>query len=189
MSSASSARAWVRRLPVHMRGLAGDAWRYGWVSLPLAALWVLAAMRLFVDPTPRIPLLFNWSASLPYHVAWLERGVSRLNRGDLVLYSFAGKAAGHYPGLARQPFFKIVAGLPGDRIRVEDRNVFVGGNFVGFAKLRTFDGWPLTPVQVAVVPAGHYYVRGSAADSFDSRYSEAGFVSADEVIGKVTPWL
>ncbi|MCK7499553.1 MAG: hypothetical protein MZW92_61000 [Comamonadaceae bacterium] len=45
-----------------MRGLAGDARRYGWVSLPLAALWILAAMRLFVDPTPRIPLLFNWSA-------------------------------------------------------------------------------------------------------------------------------
>lgn len=160
--------------------------------IPLAVLfviWVLAFQRLFVDPVPRVPLLVNWTASLPYHVAWLERGVTRFDRGDFVLYAFSGKAVADYPGLARQPFFKIVAGLPGDAIRVEERNVFVADRYVGFAKLRTFDGRPLTPVRAPLVPAGHYYVHGTGADSFDSRYAEAGFVAAGEIIGKVRPWF
>ncbi len=160
--------------------------------IPLAVLfviWVLAFLRLFVDPVPRVPLLVNWSASLPYHVGWLERGATQFDRGDFVLYAFAGKAVSDYPGLAGQPFFKVVAGLPGDPIRVEHRNVFVADGYVGFAKLRTFDGRSLTPVESSVVPAGHYYVRGSGADSFDSRYREAGFVTPAEIIGKVTPWF
>ena len=115
--------------------------------------------------------------------------MTAFDRGDFVLYTFSGKAVADYPGLAGQPFFKIVAGLPGDPIRVEDRNVFVAGGYVGFAKLRTFDGRPLTPVKSPVVPAGHYYVRGTGADSFDSRYQEAGFVAPAQIVGKVTPWL
>ncbi len=160
--------------------------------LPLAVLfviWVLAFQRLFVDPVPRVPLLVNWTASLPYHVAWLERGVTQFDRGDFVLYAFSGKAVADYPGLAGQPFFKIVAGVPGDPIRVEDRNVFVADGYVGFAKLRTFDGRPLSPVESPVVPAGRYYVRGTGADSFDSRYREAGFVAPAQIVGKVTPWF
>lgn len=171
-----------------MVALARD--RKAW--LPLGALfviWLLAFLRLFVDPTPRLPLLFNWTRSLPYRVAWLERGVTQLDRGEFVLYAFSGKAVADYLGLASQPFFKIVAGLPGDPIRVEERNVFVANEYVGFAKLRTFDGRPLTPVASSVVPAGHYYVRGTGADSFDSRYQEAGFVAPREIIGKVTPWF
>lgn len=160
--------------------------------IPLAlvlVIWLLAYLRLFVDATPRLPLLFNWSGSLPYHVAWLERGVTQFNRGDFVLYAFSGKAVADYPGLAGQPFFKIVAGLPGDPIRVEERNVFVADGYVGFAKLRTFDGRPLRPVESAVVPSGHYYVRGTGADSFDSRYQEAGFVAPAQIVGRVTPWF
>lgn len=160
--------------------------------IPLAVLfviWVLAFQRLFVDPVPRVPLLVNWTASLPYRIAWLERGVTQLERGDFVLYAFSGKAVADYPGLAGQPFFKIVAGVPGDPIRVEDRNVFVADGYVGFAKLRTFDGRPLRPVESAVVPSGHYYVRGTGADSFDSRYQEAGFVAPAQIVGRVTPWF
>lgn len=160
--------------------------------VPLALLfviWVLACLRLFVDATPRLPLLFNWSASLPYRLAWLDRGVTQFERGDFVLYAFSGKAIADYPGLAGQPFFKIVAGLPGDPIRLEDRNVFVSDRYVGFAKPRTVDGRSLTPVASQVVPTGHYYVRGTGADSFDSRYQEAGFVAPDQIIGKVRPWF
>ena len=109
--------------------------------------------------------------------------------GDFVVLRFSGKAQVAYPGLRRQPFFKIVAGVPGDPILGADRNVFVGGNYVGFAKLRTFDGRALNPVERSVVPAGHYYVRGTSPDSFDSRYQEAGFVARAEVIGKVIPWF
>ncbi len=186
------------RLPRKERGL-GLLWRSmaamahdRKARIPLAVLfviWVLAFQRLFVDPIPRVPLLVNWTASLPYRVAWLERGVTQFDRGDFVLYAFTGKAVSEYPGLAGQPFFKIVAGVPGDPIRLDDRNVFVANDYVGFAKLRTFDGRSLTPVDSTVVPAGHYYVRGTDADSFDSRYQEAGFVAPDQIVGKVRPWF
>lgn len=187
MSSASCACAWVRRLPVHMRGLAGDARRYGWVSLPLAALWVLAAMRLFVDPTPRIPLLFNWTPSLPYRIAWLSGPQDTYARGDYVVFRFEGEAQYAYPGLRGQPFFKIVAGVAGDAVTVRDRNVFVGGDYVGFAKVHSFDGRTLEPIAQGRIPAGTYYMRGTSPDSFDSRYRASGLVKARQILGRVIP--
>jgi conjugal transfer ATP-binding protein TraC len=52
----------VRRLPAaHARAL-----------VPLRAglrVWGFAYARVFVDPTPRVPVLFNWTPSLPYSVA------------------------------------------------------------------------------------------------------------------------
>lgn len=152
------------------------------------AILGLAETRLLISPTPIIPLLFNWTPSLPYHVAWLERGAS-VGRGDYVLYSFDGPAAAIYPGLRRQPFFKRVAGEAGDPVSVDGRNVYVRGEYVGFAKVRTSEGRSLSPVSAGVVPAGHLYVHGAGADSLDSRYVEGGFVPLDAVIGKVHPWF
>lgn len=165
----------------------GNRWSLVGLAI-LWAIWTIALFRLFVDHTPRIPLLFNWSGSLPYHVAWLERGAT-VARGDFVVYSFEGRAAKDYPGLTRQPFFKVIAGAPGDSISLDGRNVYVAGAFAGFAKLRTMDGRMLTPVSASHVPGGHYYVRGTGADSLDSRYSEGGFVPVGAVIGKVHPWF
>jgi conjugal transfer pilin signal peptidase TrbI len=170
-----------------MRGLAGDAWRYGWVSVPLAALWILAAMRLFVDPTPRIPLLFNWSPSLPYRVAWLSGPAHSYARGDYVVFRFEGEAQYAYPGLRHQPFFKIIAGVAGDAVTVRDRNVFVGGDYVGFAKLHSFDGRALEPIAQGRIPAGTYFMRGTSSDSFDSRYRASGLVSVSQIRGRVIP--
>lgn len=155
----------------------------------LLGVWTLAFVRLFDDPTPRIPVLINWTASLPYHVAWLERDPVGLKRGDFILYSFDGLAARDYPGLKRQPFFKLIAGVPGDAIRVDGRNVFVNEAFVGFAKLRTMDGRALHPVSPAAVPGGHFYARGTGVDSLDSRYAEGGFVAVGSIIGRVHPWF
>lgn len=161
-----------------------------WVPLAfVSAIWAMALVRLFVEPSPYSPLLFNWTPSLPYHVAWLTRDVSTLNRGDFVLYAFSGKASADYPGLANQPFFKLVAGLPGDQVRVDGRNVWVGDEYVGFAKLKTSDGRPLSPIKASAVPEGFLYVRGTSMDSFDSRYDEAGLVSRRALIGKVVPWF
>ena len=45
-----------------------------WVVLLLAGIWGLAYVRLFIDPTPRVPLLFNVTPSLPYTVALVRPG-------------------------------------------------------------------------------------------------------------------
>ncbi|TXG80673.1 MAG: conjugative transfer signal peptidase TraF [Thermomicrobiales bacterium] len=180
----SSAFASVRR---GSRQIVEDR-RSLWPTVLVMGLLLLAFARLFLSATPILPLLFNWTPSLPYHVAWLERGAT-IKHGDFVLYSYGGPLASKYPGLRGQPFFKVVAGEPGDPIRVDGRNVYVRERFVGFAKLRTMDGRPLNPVAATKVPESHIYVRGSGADSLDSRYVEGGFVPQSAIIGRVHPWF
>lgn len=169
--------------------------RRWYLYLPVFAIWALAYVRLFLDPTPRLPIVFNWTPSLPYRVAYITTfGVSwtqpvqpTLHRGDYILFAFAGDAQQHYPGLRGQPFFKIVRGLPGDTITVQDRMVLINGESVGHAKAQTFDHRGLDPIQPTVIPPGSYYVQGSSPDSFDSRYRSSGLVRAEQVIGLVRP--
>lgn len=161
--------------------------RRWYLYLPVAAIWGLAYTRLYLDPTPRLPVLFNWTSSLPYRVALVHYGPHRLERGDYIVFSFAGEAQATYPGLRGQPFFKQVRGLPGDRVTVEERAVAVNGEVVGVAKSQAFDRRPLEPIAATVIPPGHYYVQGTGPDSFDSRYRSSGLVRADQVIATVTP--
>ncbi|WP_051243233.1 conjugative transfer signal peptidase TraF [Azohydromonas australica] len=163
-------------------------WR--WLAyLAVLGIWVLAGLRLLADPVPRLPLLFNWTPSLPWRVAWLHRGVLPAARGELVLYAFDGAAADSRPGLRHQPFFKVVRGLPGDVVTVRGREVSVNGQAVGVALERTRGQRPLEPIAPGAIPPGHYYVQGTSPDSFDSRYRAGGLVPAGQVIGTVTPLL
>ena len=170
----------LRGLFVHMR----LRW---YLYAPVLAVWAFAYARLFVDPTPRLPLLFNWTPSLPYHVAWMLSSTAPPQRGDLVVFRFQGPAQLRYAGLRDQPFFKRVCGLPGDVVTVQDRLVQVNGAFVGLAKTHAFDHQPLAPIAPLVIPADHYFVQGTAADSFDSRYQDSGLVRAEQVLGVVVP--
>ena len=107
--------------------------------VPIFAVWGFAYARLFVDPTPRVPVLFNWTPSLPYSVAVMHYGPHDLQRGDYIVFAFAGEARTDYPGLGGQPFFKIVRGLPGDTVTVSGRTVAINGQVVGTAKTHAFD--------------------------------------------------
>lgn len=161
--------------------------RRWYLYLPVAAIWCMAYIRLYIDPTPRLPVLFNWTASLPYRVALVRYGPHTLERGDYIVFSFAGQAQETYPGLRDQPFFKRVRGLPGDVVTVEGRAVAVNGEIVGLAKTQAYDRRPLAPIAATVIPPGHYYVQGTGPDSFDSRYRSSGLVRADQVIATVVP--
>ena len=158
-----------------------------YLYLPVFAVWAFAYARVFIDPTPRVPVLFNWTPSLPYSVALVQYGPHTLQRGDYVVFAFAGEAQSAYPGLHGQPFFKIVRGMPGDVVTVEGRVVAINGEFVGQAKAHTYDRRPLEPIAATVIPPGHYYVQGTSPDSFDSRYRASGLVRAEQVLGTVVP--
>lgn len=173
-------RCQVADFLLHMR----QRW---YLYLPVFVVWALAYTRVFIDPTPRVPLLFNWTASLPYRMAWLTQASHPLQRGEFVIFAFAGEARAVYPGLNAQPFFKVVRGLPGDVVTVSGRTVSVNGTVVGTAKTHAFDKRPLEPIAPTVIPPGHYYVQGTGADSFDSRYRSSGLVRADQVLGTVLP--
>jgi conjugal transfer pilin signal peptidase TrbI len=175
------------RLARHLADFAGHLRAQWLLYLPVFAIWGFAYLRLFVDPTPRVPVLFNWTPSLPYCVALVRWRPHELQRGDFVVFAFAGEARNDYPGLNGQPFFKIVRGLPGDVVTVSGRIVAVNGQVVGTAKTHAFDHRPLDPIAPTVIPPGHYYVQGTSADSFDSRYRASGLVRAEQVLGTVLP--
>lgn len=171
-----------------MRNFLTHARQRWYLYLPLALIWTLAMARIFVDPMPHVPLLFNVTPSLPYTVAFIERRTGAIARGDYVIYAFGGAATRHFPGLARQPFFKRVAGIGGDEVRVEGRRVLVNGVDVGQAKqFATVSKLPLEPIEPSVIPPHYFYMQGTSPDSFDSRYRISGLVHASDVIAVVRP--
>lgn len=179
--------SWLR---AGARQLYADLRRRWYIAALLAAIWALALVRVFVHHVPVLPVLFNWTPSLPYKVAVVAYGSASLARGDLVIYAFEGPAGrSAYPGLRRQAFFKRIAGVAGDVVSVNGRDVFVNGAFVGRAKTRAFDRRPLEPIMATVIPHGQLYVQGTSVDSFDSRYSLSGLVRVQDVRAKVIPVL
>ena len=121
-------------------------------------------------------------------------------RGDLVVF--------HYPVDPKQVFVKRVVGVPGDRLRIANKQLFRNGAAVAepYAIHATSyqdpyrDNFPSAPngpipqpglamlsanVQgnEVIVPAGKYFVMGdNRDDSLDSRYW--GFVSDAEIVGR-----
>lgn len=144
--------------------------------------WLVTLAVLVLYAAAKYWLWVNLSPSLPYHLVWLERGASPA-RGELMIYRFAGEPLPGLGPLDRMPFFKRVAGLPGDPIRVEDRVVSVAGIRIGYAKRRTHAGLPLDPLPSGVIPEGYLFAQGESRDSFDSRYAQSGLVSQDRVLG------
>ncbi|HEY1659405.1 MAG TPA: signal peptidase I [Candidatus Sulfotelmatobacter sp.] len=126
---------------------------------------------------------------------------TRIHRGDIIVF--------HYPVNPAQHFVKRVIGVPGDRVRMIDKQVFVNGlplkepyalftqpannlfrdSFPRFdiAAGETPDWWvemrKLVEDGQLIVPQGNYFVMGdNRDDSYDSRYW--GFVPRANIIGR-----
>lgn len=123
-----------------------------------------------------------------------------VKRGDIIVFRF--------PVDIRQTFVKRVIGVPGDRIRIENKQVFLNGkplnepykyhktpyidsyrdNFPGEPNVALSEsGQQMLEQQVrngeVVVPPGSYFAMGDNRDSsLDSRYW--GFVPRENIIGK-----
>jgi len=123
-----------------------------------------------------------------------------VRRGDIIVF--------RYPMDVSQTYVKRVIGIPGDRIRIENKQLYRNGQRVeepyAYHKTDYFDsyrdnfpGIPNTPISDAaqemlekhvvngevVVPPNCYFAMGDNRDSsFDSRHW--GFVPAENIIGK-----
>jgi signal peptidase I len=133
-----------------------------------------------------------WDHLMPYR---------RVQRGDIVVF--------HYPVDPAQHFVKRVIGLPGDRVRLVNKQVLVNGVPLkepyarfsrpaddvfrdNFPRLDVMSGptpeWWLQLRKLVedgqlIVPEGHYFVMGDNRDnSSDSRYW--GFVPQANIIGR-----
>lgn len=126
----------------------------------------------------------------------------QIHRGDIIVF--------HYPVNPAQHFVKRVVGIPGDRIHLVRKRVFVNGQPLKEPYARYFkpepnpfrddfprldvldpginaDWWVQMPKLVEdgqlIVPEGHYFAMGdNRDDSSDSRYW--GFVPRANIIGR-----
>jgi len=134
-----------------------------------------------------------WEWLLPYHP---------IQRQDIIVF--------RYPVNPRQPFVKRVVAVPGDRVRLINKHVYVNGvrqdddyatfnwaqrdkfrdNFPdgGFYGDRISARWFLQAQKLLddnelIVPEGSFFVLGdNRDDSYDSRYW--GFVPAENIVGR-----
>jgi signal peptidase I len=127
----------------------------------------------------------------------------RISRGDVIVF--------HYPVDPKQHFVKRVIGVPGDRIRMINKTVYINGKpltepYVRFLEPPSNlfrDNFPRTDMPIIygmegkwwlemrklvedgelIIPQGHYFVMGdNRDDSQDSRYW--GFVPRENIIGR-----
>jgi signal peptidase I len=125
----------------------------------------------------------------------------RVRRGDIVVF--------HYPVNPAQHFVKRVIGVPGDRVRLVNKQVLVNGtplkeSYVHFSRPANDsfrDSFPRLDVAPGetpewwlqmrklvedgqlIVPEGHYFVMGdNRDDSYDSRY--LGYEPQSNIIGR-----
>jgi conjugal transfer pilin signal peptidase TrbI len=124
----------------------------------------------------------NLTESLPNKVFIIAHGTP-VSRGDYVAYRY--HSGPPYPDGAQ--FVKIVEGVGGDVVTVDDRMVSVNGLYAGYAKPLARSGLPLAPIKAQTLPANTYYVRGTHRDSLDSRYAHVGPIPGADLIGRAIP--
>ena len=114
-------------MPPDLSHRVGTLWRnaramlreHPWLSAIVGLIWLLVVMRVLFWHTPILPIMFNWSDSLPFNVVVVDSLRGPYHRGDLIVFAFRGPAvAAGRPGLNGQALLKYVAGVAGDAITV-----------------------------------------------------------------------
>lgn len=163
-------------------------WRQ--MFLPIAVVLVL---QIFVR------LDVNYTDSLPHNAYITLKGSHwQLKRGDYAVFGFPVEHPAS-PFRKGDHLVKIVAGVPGDRVIIDDEGrvsilsddapglAKLGGTPAGLAKPLSKAGRPLARTTGGIIPPGHYYMYAPHPDSLDSRYAMVGLIEQDAILGKTIP--
>lgn len=164
-----------------------------WVvrSLYRLLIGMVAIAALAVIAMPFFSIGINLDHSLPGHVFLIHKDGTPPGRGQIVAFRFQGYEPYFPEGTT---FVKILAGVPGDTVsamhngcieyRVNVTRTDPNGTLIGCAKPKARDGRELRPGPTGMIPDGEYAVRGTHADSMDSRYAAVGWVGRSQIIGR-----
>ncbi len=140
---------------------------------------VAAGALLALASTPWIAVTVNLTHSLPGTVYVVHKG-GAFGKGDLIAFRWHGGAT--YP--AGVTFIKRVAGVPGDRVGIQEGICRVNDAVIGRTKPTTRAGIVITPAKDGVIQADEYFVATDSPDSLDSRYALVGNIPQSAVIGR-----
>ncbi|QOX05501.1 MULTISPECIES: S26 family signal peptidase [Xanthomonas] len=138
----------------------------------------------YVQSTYTLGFDLQATRCLPWSVYWVTRVVpEEVKRGILYQYRFTGDEK-----LLGRNLVKFAAAVPGDRIKLDPRGVWINGEYWG----------PMHPLQVErliaagqapfasfVVPKGKVLMLGTLPQTYDSRY--VGLVDISALNGTATP--
>lgn len=165
-------------------------WWLGGLSKGLAALtlaylplwWFQSNYRVYYD-------MIEGPNCLPYSVFLLDLNDRSVERGDYIAFE-TQQMEPFYPNGTTA--IKILAGIPGDHVTVDEGGVTVNSKRWGGVPHVREGGvlWQrgrrlLEYFRDELVPAEHYWMLASDAHSYDSRYW--GYIHQHQVIGRATP--
>lgn len=106
-------------------------------------------------------------------------------RGDIIVFEFPEDKGKSY--FQRRDFIKRIIGLPGDKIEIRSKNVYINGERYltpeAVYKDGTLTAGPRDNMPAVTVPEDKYFVMGDNRDrSYDSRFW--GFVDRSVIKGK-----
>ena len=122
-------------------------------------------------------LTINQSPSLSYKAFLCFKNLTP-QKGDFI--SIERHPTAYFDGLH---YTKCLAGLPGEKIRISDKQVSIDGSLIGVLRSTTRDGKPLHPLKTTTIPKGYVFVSADNPSSFDSRYEEFGLVKESCIRG------
>lgn len=123
-------------------------------------------------------LAFNTTDSLPQTMFLVSKGKPVLQKGDYVVFKI--KSLTQYDS----PMIKVVAGIEGDLITIDNLDFSINGIYLDKAKKTSKTGVKTNLSREGVIPYGRYFVYAPHKDSFDSRYAEIGWIDRADVIGR-----
>ena len=117
---------------------------------------------------------FAWNVdhSLERKVFFLSRGYSDLKVGQKVFFAKEGHKV-----------IKIIGGVAGDVVEQKNREFYINGKYMGYAKPLSKKGKALEIGFNGTIPEGKYFLYTPHKDSFDSRYKAMGLIDESDIIG------
>jgi hypothetical protein len=203
MLPATARGGWWRRLGQRVAGRVRAKWPQLRRTLPRD----LAILLLLFLLTRQVGVAWVMTDSIHKSLAVILKGAAP-KQGELAAFAYAGDVVPNYyaevpstkwaqklgmnvrlDGPAKgDGFIKYLWGVPGDRIEVVGRKVYLinrkGRYFMGDAKPQSRHGAPLTPIKSQTIPEGYVYMWSPHIDALDSRYSVVGLVPRQNVFGK-----
>jgi len=121
-----------------------------------------------------IRIFINKSESLSGSI-YIYRLNTLPQRGDLVIFKHA-----KFP----VTLAKRVIGLNGDKVSFEKDTILVNDKPVSVLLRMNSKGRVLVPTEPQIVPQEQWLVLGDHPRSYDSRYSDFGLISTQDIMGK-----